>query len=153
MKYYHLVILFFVMAFFLYLISSAPLCEKKEFTENFLTSETNIKYLDVIGNSMFPIIKNNSECLCIKQKNYNIGDIVLYFVKIDDIWTGVVHRIVKIDGEWIYIKGDNNDFIDPPTKKENIDCAIPEDYRYKIMSNKLMNFFKSKFQNVEFFFQ
>lgn len=84
-----------------------------------------VMVLNVQGISMYPTILNNSRCLCVKQENYFIGDIVFYFANLNGQLNGISHRIIKISGMDYYPKGDNNDFIDPPMTKENIVCAIP----------------------------
>jgi len=82
------------------------------------------------GESMLPAIKSDSECLCIRKKAYNVGDIVLFFAEIEGKRTGVSHRIFSIEGEHIFTKGDNNEWVDSPITEENIVCTIPEVPRF-----------------------
>lgn len=99
------------------------------------TSNQEILFLKTKGTSMLPAIKNNSSCVCLKQKEYFVGDIVFFFVKLNDNWTGVSHRIFLIEWDQVSTKGDNNDWIDSPIKKENIICAIPDVPRYFTYKN------------------
>lgn len=46
-----------------------------------------------------------------KQSSYKVGDIITYFPAADT--TSVTHRIVRIEGEKFYAKGDANDSEDP----------------------------------------
>ena len=58
----------------------------------------------VEGHSMNPLIRSNDVVLVEKCNEYKTGDIV---VAIDDRGRVLVHRIVKINDEFIYIKGDH----------------------------------------------
>ncbi len=46
-----------------------------------------------------------------KQSSYKVGDVITYFPAADA--TSVTHRIVRIEGEKFYAKGDANDSEDP----------------------------------------
>jgi len=85
-----------------------------------------------IGESMLPSIRPNSKCVCQRKKNYEIGDIVLYYMESEDGFIGIAHRIVAEDGDTVYTKGDNNNFIET-IREENIMCYIPELPRYQIV--------------------
>lgn len=87
--------------------------------------EVEILALNVQGNSMYPTILNNSRCLCVRQDEYSVGDIIFYFANINGQLNGVLHRIIKIENDSYYPRGDNNNFVDPPMAKESIVCAIP----------------------------
>jgi len=90
--------------------------------------------LHVIGNSMFPTIKDDSKCLCVREEDYSVMDIIAF---VNDEGQSISHRIISIDSERIFTQGDNNNFIDPPTKKENIICKIPEVPKYATLINNL----------------
>lgn len=67
------------------------------------------------GDSMKPTSHPNNIGLCISKENYEVGE----FVSLNK---GVSHRIVKMNETHVWTKGDNNDYIDQPTKKEGIRC-------------------------------
>lgn len=127
-----------------YLVALVPYCritgepiyeDNAIYTRSEILEITNLTMtlLNVKGTSMLPTIQDNSQCLCIKKETYNVGNIVLFFVKMNEEWTGVSHRIFSIEGEQIFTKGDNNDWIDPPMTEENIICMIPNVPRWKIL--------------------
>ena len=127
-----------------YLIAPVPYCKITErdlsletslYTPEEILEVTNLSVLllNVRGISMFPTIQDNSECLCIKKEGYFVGDIIFFFAKINGEWVGISHRIFSINGEEIFAKGDNNDWIDPPMTKESIACMIPNVPRYKVI--------------------
>ena len=62
--------------------------------------------------SMEPNMPQNSLVIIIKDKSYEIGDIVAFQKDADDT-VCTVHRIVKIEGDVITTKGDANDGADP----------------------------------------
>lgn len=109
--------------------------EVTKYTEEqiFEIKDLNVTFLNVRGSSMLPAIQDNSKCLCIKKENYMVGDIILFFAKINGEWNAVSHRIFSIEGNNVFTKGDNNDWIDPPMPKENIICYIPYISRYKAL--------------------
>lgn len=79
------------------------------------------------GNSMLPTISNKAILLCMKQRNYKVGDIVYY--QLDKY--NVVHRIIEIkdDGSLIQYKtrGDGNEQADGYLiTKTNIKCKVLE---------------------------
>ena len=90
--------------------------------------------LNVKGTSMLPTIQDNSECLCVGEENYFIGDIIFFFANISNEWKGISHRINNIEGNLVTTKGDNNNWTDPPFPKENIKCMIPYIPRFKTLS-------------------
>lgn len=86
---------------------------------------TNIKIIIGSGESMLPTIPTKKILLCIKNKDYKVGDIISY--KLDK--HKVVHRITAIidDGTIIQYqtKGDGNDTQDRYLiTKTNIKCKI-----------------------------
>ncbi len=71
----------------------------------------------VLTGSMEPTIQAG-EMIVVKEENaYQIGDIVTYREEKDFL---VTHRIVKIDGENITTKGDNNNLEDKTIKEGQI---------------------------------
>ncbi len=127
-----------------YFISPVPYCKVVEkeidigdalYTAMEVEETKNITFtlLNVRGESMFPAIQDNSECLCIKKENYDIGDIIFFFASINGEFTGISHRIVSFDSGKIFTKGDKNNFIDPPMTKESIICSIPTTSRFNLL--------------------
>lgn len=128
----------------LYIIMPIPYCKItedqtsfQETIDKYTTAEeiSEMKTLSIIllyvrGESMLPTIKSDSECLCIRKKDYHVGDVVLFFTEIEGEKVGVSHRIFLIEGENIFTKGDNNDWVDSPITEENIICTIPEVPRF-----------------------
>lgn len=127
-----------------YIIMPIPYCKVagdqtsfQETIDKYTTAEeiSEVKTLSIIllyvrGESMLPAIKSDSECLCVRKEAYKIGDVVLFFAEIEGEKVGVSHRIFSIEGEHIFTKGDNNEWVDSPITKENIVCAIPEVPRF-----------------------
>jgi len=99
------------------------------------TKEFNITLLNVKGKSMYPTIQEPSQCLCVKKEKYSVGDIIFFFAEIGGEINGISHRIVKIEDESIYTKGDNNLWVDPPMTEENIVCSVPTIPRYNLLFN------------------
>jgi signal peptidase I len=67
----------------------------------------------MIGNSMLPTLPKISFIKFIKQKSYNVGDIIVF---INKFWLPyrICHRIISIsnDGKTFTAKGDNRNFIE-----------------------------------------
>lgn len=129
---------------FFWLTSPVPYCKITEkqisvgdalYTASEVSVATDIylTLLNVRGESMLPTIQDNSECLCIKKDNYEIRDIVFFFAKVNDEFMGISHRVVSVNDEQVFTKGDNNDWVDPPMTKESIVCAIPTVPRYYLL--------------------
>ena len=75
----------------------------------------------VDGESMYPFIKNGDHVRIKRLKEMSIGKIVLFYTS--DIFGNVklvLHRIVKIENEKIWTKGDNNKRTDEYVYAENI---------------------------------
>jgi len=117
MKSYQALIISVIFIIFIFLNNQVPECKTSIENEN--------NFFRVIGNSMYPSIKNNSFCRCYEKEDYNVRDIVIYYPLINEEYVGVSHRIIKINNNSIYLKGDNNNFIEGPIEKENIRCYIP----------------------------
>jgi len=79
------------------------------------------------GWSMYPTINDGDIILCVKMPTYNVGDIVVYKPR----WAQgilVAHRIVYIEGDFYYMKGDNT-FTNPivdyyPATYSDIICKV-----------------------------
>lgn len=89
------------------------------------------------GNSMFPAIKSNSNCVCNLQQDYKLNDIVAYFISTDNQVTGYLHRIVSVSPDYLIVKGDNNPIPDLPIIKSDIVCAVPQIPRYLLPQNPI----------------
>lgn len=123
MKPYQIIIIALVFIITIYLINPVPYCKFAKPSDKY--------FFNVIGNSMFPTIKNNSYCICYQKENYEVNDIVVYFPKINNEYTGVAHRIIKTEDNEIFIKGDNNEFVEGPIEQNNIYCSIPITQRFR----------------------
>lgn len=60
--------------------------------------------LTICGNSMFPTLKDGDQIDIIMQKEYCIGDVLVFASKNNTI---VAHRLLKINNK-LYCKGDNS---------------------------------------------
>jgi len=100
------------------------------------------------GHSMFPTIyRDKSLCLCVKENEYNVGDIVVYQQRNPYVW--IQHRIVAKNIKYpnatnekiIYtLKGDNNVHIDKDKITiDDIFCKTPEVSKYQLNKWKLEN--------------
>jgi len=58
----------------------------------------------------------------VKAENVSIGDIVIY--QRDPASFTIVHRVVKIDGDTITVRGDNNPVSDPPFQKQDLQGKV-----------------------------
>lgn len=73
------------------------------------------------GESMYPFVKSGNHVRVIKLNEVSIGKVVLFYTT--DIFGNVnfvLHRIVKMEGQKIWTKGDNNSYIDEYIYAENI---------------------------------
>ena len=76
------------------------------------------KVYAVATGSMEPTIPDGSVVFVRPRAAYEVGDVITAFLEGQQTYT---HRIVKIDGERIYTKGDANGDVDPtPTKLSRI---------------------------------
>ena len=78
------------------------------FSANFgiINSYTNISH------SMGPLIEVGSVVVVKSQANYQIGDIISYYAKIDNGISVVTHRITALGGNVYVTKGDANNLAD-----------------------------------------
>lgn len=124
METYQILIIAGILIIAIFLMNPVPYCKTA-------TSPSDKYFFNMQGDSMTPTIKNNSYCVCYQKENYETNDIVVYFPKINDEYVGVAHRIIEIDDGEIYLKGDNNDFIEGPIHQDNIYCSIPITERFR----------------------
>ena len=69
--------------------------------------------LTLHGNSMFPTIQEG-EKVCISKKNeYEVGDIVAYYLCRGGGVVIIIHRLLWIRKTFVIAKGDNNKKADP----------------------------------------
>ena len=74
--------------------------------------------LRVTGGSMRPFLNSEGDCVILaRADNLNRGDIV-FFVR--ENGQCVLHRIIKIKGESVFLTGDAQTYKEGPIKKENI---------------------------------
>ena len=72
----------------------------------------------VATGSMEPAIPNGSVVFVRSRAEYQVGDVITAFIQGEQTYT---HRIIAIEGEQIYTKGDANDSADPtPTSQSRI---------------------------------
>ena len=76
--------------------------------------------LTVLTGSMEPEISVNNKIIIKEYLDYNIGDIVTYIQEGEII----THRVIEKEGEYYYTKGDNNNTIDKPIIKEQIEGKV-----------------------------
>lgn len=69
----------------------------------------NTTYAILRGNSMYSEFKQGDLVLVHKKNSYAVGDIILY--KNPDVGP-IFHRIIGMDGENFFLKGDNNSWVD-----------------------------------------
>ena len=60
-----------------------------------------------VGNSMFPLFRNNKDVVTIKKidSNLKVNDVLLYRKKTTDEF--ILHRLLKITEDFLVIRGDN----------------------------------------------
>jgi len=72
----------------------------------------NVKVFTNKSNSMYPTIKLGSLIVVKKSYEYNVGDIISYYAKINGREEIITHRIFRIGGNVYLTKGDANQAID-----------------------------------------
>jgi signal peptidase I len=70
----------------------------------------------VRGNSMLPLVREGDTVLINRLASPDIGDIVMFFEK-DKL---ILHRVLGLEKNRLFTKGDFNLFIDKPVKKAHI---------------------------------
>jgi len=78
------------------------------------------------GNSMSPIIQNQSTILVQKITTIEIGKIYVYFDTISPTLRLVCHRLIKITNGQLFFKGDNRDIFDSPITIDEIIGVVVE---------------------------
>lgn len=79
------------------------------------------------GKSMKPAIQHGDVCVCNLQQDYNVDDIVSFYVPTNGEVELIAHRIIIEDEGKFRTKGDFNAFADNRLiSKEQIFCKIPE---------------------------
>jgi signal peptidase I len=68
-------------------------------------------YSATVGISMVPLFHQGDLAVVRRASSYRVGDIALYESPV--LHRPVLHRIVVIQDDRYYFKGDNNDFVDP----------------------------------------
>lgn len=71
----------------------------------------------VVGNSMYPNLKNGDFLVVKNNQEVEVGDVVCFF---DDEDRRIVHRVINIDDNKITTKGDFNKVNDKPINKTQI---------------------------------
>ena len=85
-------------------------------------------YVKIAGNSMQPTIKDGDTCVCIPRISYSKGDIVSFYIPVDNKVELIAHRIVEEVDNRFKTQGDNNNNIPDgwTLDEEQIFCKIPE---------------------------
>jgi signal peptidase I len=68
-------------------------------------------YSATVGTSMEPRFHKGDLALLRRDSSYRVGDVVLYESPV--LHRPVLHRIIVIQNDHYFFKGDNNDFVDP----------------------------------------
>ena len=76
------------------------------------------------GDSMYPVINNGELILCEKKESYRVGDIVVFVYEKSHI---LIHRILKIQRQFYFCKGDNSFRIEYTNIDDILGCAIVDD--------------------------
>lgn len=97
------------------------------------------------GQSMEPTIKHNDVCVCYSEQNYNVNDIIAFYVPLDNKIELVSHRIIE-ENDGFKTKGDGNKAPDSQLIEEKqIFCKVPETtlfdkFRFAIMEERFSIF-------------
>jgi len=85
-------------------------------------------FVKINGKSMEPTIEHNDFCLCSPQLNYEVNDIIAFYVPAPDNKIELIaHRIIIKNNTLFRTKGDGNPYADNQMiNKEQIFCKIPE---------------------------
>ena len=78
------------------------------------------------GISMYPTIDSGSVTFCknIPFDNVSVGNIVVYRTIINNSIKLVQHRVIARSANYLYVKGDNNNYVDPVlVTKNNYVCT------------------------------
>lgn len=110
-------------------------------------------FIRVSGDSMLPILSNNSVVkIIIRHDNkFNVGDIVLFFYKNEGL---LIHRLLKIENGRYFCKGDNAFRLEDIEKEDIIGVALVENdwhLNLEFIQNSLMMselFRKCKYDSI-----
>ncbi len=102
------------------------------------------------GCSMQPLFVEHRDIVCVRKKEgkFKRGDVVLYPSKTQDEL--ILHRILRVKGDELIIRGDNNFFIERRKSSEIVGvmvsffrngkyCDISKSKKYKIYSFYILN--------------
>lgn len=89
---------------------------KNQFIKKALELNKSIN-ISIHGPCMCPLLKDGENVLVYKDKEYSVGDIILYE---DGKGKLICHRINYTDGKLVITSGDNNLLYDPPIYYKNI---------------------------------
>ena len=87
--------------------------------------------LTVNGNSMYPILHDKMDVLIVKKSKYNVGDIVVFYFKRDDMF--LIHRIIFAKKKFIYLKGDNAYRIEKICVKDILGAFFENEINHSMM--------------------
>ncbi|MHA1955543.1 MAG: signal peptidase I [Candidatus Thorarchaeota archaeon] len=84
--------------------------------------------------SMGQLLQRGDLMLCdkIPFNQLKVGDIISY--RRDGAQRGVIHRVVKIDNDRVFTKGDANDFIDDPVTENEYNGVLRKKFRLPLIS-------------------
>ena len=80
-----------------------------------------LSHVKAVGLSMEPTISSGTYLVVLKQKSYNIGDVVCFVDKDNQV---IVHRIVDTDGEYFITCGDANEICDDKITLKDIQGKV-----------------------------
>ena len=84
-------------------------------------------YVRVNGQSMYHSIKHSDMCVCLPQNNYKKGDMVSFYIPVNDQVELIIHRIIKEENNHFLTKGDANNIEDSwLLDQDQIFCKVPE---------------------------
>ena len=85
----------------------------------YINNQHHMYVTELKGSSMYPNIRDGElGVVLIKEApdyNLEIGDVAVFYHEQADCMVG--HRVVLITEKFVYTKGDNNDYVDPPVEK------------------------------------
>lgn len=68
------------------------------------------RYAIVEGSSMAPLLSDGDLAVVRSTREVSVGDVVLH--REPDLGVGVLHRVMRLEGNRLVLKGDANDFYD-----------------------------------------
>lgn len=73
------------------------------------------------GTSMYPALKENDLITIISCENYKVGDILVFLYKENEL---LAHRLLKIENDIYYCKGDNAFRIEDIKRSQILGCIV-----------------------------